>query len=87
MPRITKDNPLTNYISREEIARIRGSIDRSLAQGRAMHTRLATLETLAKGVSDADLERIAKAFPHLLTEAVREVNHEVEYVMMLKRTA
>ncbi len=30
MPRITKDNPITNYVSREELARIRGSIERSV---------------------------------------------------------
>ena len=30
MPRITKNNPLTNYISREEIARIHRSIEASV---------------------------------------------------------
>jgi hypothetical protein len=30
MPRITKNNPLTNYISREEIARIHRSIETSV---------------------------------------------------------
>ena len=80
MPRITKDNPLTNYISREEIARIHNSVDRSIAQGREQRMRLATLEALAKGVSNANLERIAKQFPNLLPEAVRELNGEVEYI-------
>jgi hypothetical protein len=31
-------------------------------------------------VSNADLERIAKQFPNLLPEAVRELNGEVEYI-------
>lgn len=76
MPRITKSNPLTNYISREEIARIHNSVDRSIAQGRAQRTRLATLEALAHSISDADLERIAKYFPAILTEAVRELSKD-----------
>ena len=85
MPRITKDNPLTNYISREEIARIHNSVDRSIAQGRAQRTRLATLEALAHGISNADLERITNTFPNVLTEMVRELNGEVEYTISWRK--
>jgi hypothetical protein len=47
---------------------------------REQRTRLATLEALAHGVSNADLERINIKFPNLLPEAVRELNEEVEYI-------
>lgn len=49
-------------------------------QGREQRMRLATLEALAEGISNANLERIAKQFPNLLPEAVRELNGEVEYI-------
>lgn len=53
--------------------------DRVIAK-REQRTRLATLEALAHGVSNADLERINIKFPNLLPEAVRELNEEVEYI-------
>ena len=30
MPRVTKDNPITNYVGREELNRIQNSIERSV---------------------------------------------------------
>ena len=55
-------------------ARLRTILKRS-------HTlRTATLEELAEGISNANLERIAKHFPAILSEAVRELNGEVEYI-------
>ena len=48
MPRITKNNPLTNYISREEIARIRHSVDSSLARGQAQERKLQIALQLIK---------------------------------------
>ena len=47
---------------------------------RSQRLRTATLEALAEGISNADLERIAKHFPAILSEAVRELNGEVEYI-------
>jgi hypothetical protein len=82
MPLITKSNPLTNYISREEIARINREIDHSIEAGRNHNARMFILNTLAGGVSLGDLERIAKFMPYILSEAVRELNHEVEYQMV-----
>ena len=46
--------------------------------------RTSILATLALGITTGDLERIAKVFPNLLTEAVREANGEVEYQMVPK---
>ena len=39
-------------------------------------------EEMAKDVSTSDLARIVKAFPHLLSEAVRELNGEISYEMV-----
>lgn len=38
---------------------------------RAQCMRLATLEALAQGISDADLTRIREAYPNTLSEAVK----------------
>jgi hypothetical protein len=43
--------------------------------------RREVLSRLAEQVNTIDLERIAKRMPHILYEAVRELNGEVEYVM------
>ena len=47
---------------------------------RSQRLRTATLEELAEGISDANLQRIAKHFPAILSEALRELNGEVEYI-------
>jgi hypothetical protein len=44
--------------------------------------RREILSRLAEQVNTIDLERIAKRMPHILYEAVRELNGEVEYVMV-----
>ena len=47
----------------------------------AEFTRRQLLDRLAKDVSTKDLDRIDQLLPGILTEAVRELNGEVEYVM------
>jgi hypothetical protein len=83
MPRITKDNPITNYVSRAELNRIREAGARSVAAGRDHNARLSMLNILAGDVSTIDLAHIVKAMPHILTEAVRELHGEVEYVQTI----
>ena len=47
MPRITKDNPLTNYISRAEIASWRSSYERSIvAQENQKLARIQIMDAL-----------------------------------------
>jgi uncharacterized protein YqhQ len=44
--------------------------------------RIELLRDLAGGVSTEDIARVLRAFPHLISEAVRELNGEVEYKML-----
>ena len=43
-------------------------------------TRRQMLEYLARDVETKDLDRIISAMPYLISEAVRELNGEVEYI-------
>jgi ribosomal protein L7/L12 len=49
------------------------------------HKREQILRAMAFGVSTENLEKIAEHFPHLIDEARREMEGEVEYVMVEKR--
>jgi hypothetical protein len=68
MPRITKDNPITNYISREELARIHGSIDRAVvAQENQKLARIQLVDALNTALDmfkdHPELREIDAAFP------------------------
>jgi len=45
------------------------------------YTRRQLLDRLAKDITTKDLDRIDQLLPGILSEAVRELNGEVEYVM------
>ena len=51
---------------------------------RATTKRLLLLSKLAYGLSTESIERIATAMPHILAEAVNELDGKVEYVMVTK---
>ena len=51
---------------------------------RATTKRLLLLSKLADGLSTESIERIATAMPHILAEAVNELDGKVEYVMVTK---
>ena len=50
----------------------------------AQRKRLLLLSKLADGLSTESIERIATAMPHILAEAVNELDGKVEYVMVTK---
>ena len=50
----------------------------------AQRERLLLLSKLADGLSTESIERIATAMPHILAEAVNELDGKVEYVMVTK---
>jgi hypothetical protein len=77
MPKGTFNTP--GY--KAEIDAMRKRMALSLAAQKNHHARQFILDTLARGVTVEDLERIAKAMPFILQEAVRELNGEVEYKM------
>jgi hypothetical protein len=62
MPRITKNNPLTNYISREEIARIHRGIENSVAEQHKAEVkrRNRNTPTALLGVLQPDSEEYAQ---------------------------
>jgi len=49
------------------------------------HKREQIIRTLAAGVTTDALAKIAERFPHLISEAERELQGKVEYVMLEKR--
>ena len=51
---------------------------------RATTKRFLLLSKLADGLSTESIERIATAMPHILAEAVNELDGKVEYVMVTK---
>lgn len=61
----------------------------SLTRGRSdghqeIEVRAQLLTELAKEVSTEDLRRVVRGFPYLISEAVRELNGEVEYLQLTK---
>jgi hypothetical protein len=62
------------------------SAQRRVIAKRAQRTRLATLEALAQGISDADLESIAKQFPRVLWKAVFKLVYKEQEPITFSRT-
>ena len=56
-----------------EVLATRKRIERHLECSRVAQTREFILNTLAKGITTADLERIAAMFPKVLLEHVRRM--------------
>ena len=55
-----------------------------IVRANAARKRFLLLSKLADGLSTESIERIATAMPHILAEAVNELDGKVEYVMVTK---